>query len=165
MLNVYVKGLINPPDDLQQVYDVEAEALKLNISESPLLATFLQEIEQGKPLDFDRFTDRFGVAVYYSSMSTGCKAAICVASLPNKVINLIECGPNAIESILCNCKEGHVLLHNRYCDLSGNCDKSVDICFNGYRFTDPCAFSQYIYEDIDDGLDREPSYEGGWNRV
>lgn len=165
MLNVYVKGLIEPPVDLQQVDNVEAEALKVNISKAPLFATFLHEIEQGKPLDLDRFIDRFGVAIYHSSMSTGCKAAICVASLPDKVINLIECGPNAIESILCNCTEGHILLHDRNCDLSSNYSKSVDICFNGYRFTDPCAFCQYISEDIEDGLDREPSYKGGWERV
>ena len=45
------------------------------------------------------FEDRFGVRLYLSELSTGCKAAICVALMPDQMIDLQECGLNTRDAI------------------------------------------------------------------
>ena len=66
--------------------------------------------------DGSRFLDRFGVTLYTQQLSTGCKAALMVNN-SDKVIDLRECGVNAISAILSLCKSGRVAMTAPATDL------------------------------------------------
>ncbi len=66
------------------VVDIEAAFSKLEISISSTLKSIVSAVDSAIVIDKNTFKDRFGVTLYYSELSTGCKAAICVALMPEK---------------------------------------------------------------------------------
>ena len=94
-----------------------------NPKNTEVMKNVIVAIEGGKYLDEKRFYDRFGVAVYCSSMSTGAKTLINIAS-SDKVINGNEMGSNAREYMVWHI-DGMVYLERSGCvELEGEIDLS-----------------------------------------
>jgi hypothetical protein len=106
----------------------------------------LSEIEQATYYNEERFVDRFGVPVYISELSTGCKAALCVHYMPDKIIDLIECGTNARDAILKYCKNGSVIYYGMDTTVSdyGYENIEVDIDLHGRRINRISEFNDYF---------------------
>lgn len=94
------------------VIDIDAEFSKLKISVSESIMNIIKAVDSGDMIDDMTFTDRFGVKLYLSELSTGCKAAICVELMPDKIIDLQECGLNARDAVFNYCENGKILLHD-----------------------------------------------------
>lgn len=83
MLNVYIygqasdaKGVI--PKDKDLIQDPEVAFLMTRISADSTDAKLVEAIDEGRLIDGRTFVDRFGVTLYTSCLSTGCKAALLV---------------------------------------------------------------------------------------
>ncbi len=94
------------------IVDIEAAFSGLEIPVVASIQQMIRAIDGGELIDSGVFKDRFGVALYLSELSTGCKAAICAVLLPEKIIDLQECGLNARDAIFNYCEDGKVLLHD-----------------------------------------------------
>ena len=94
------------------VIDIDAEFSKLKISVSESIMNIIKAVDSGDMIDDMTFTDRFGVKLYLSELSTGCKAAICVELMPDKIVDLQECGLNARDAVFNYCENGKILLHD-----------------------------------------------------
>ena len=94
------------------VIDIDAEFSKLKISVSESIMNIIKAVDSGYMIDDMNFTDRFGVKLYLSELSTGCKAAICVELMPDKIVDLQECGLNARDAVFNYCENGKILLHD-----------------------------------------------------
>ena len=94
------------------VIDIDAEFSKLKISVSESIMNIIKAVDSGDMIDDMTFTDRFGVKLYLSELSTGCKAAICVELMPDKIVDLQECGLNARDAGFNYCENGKILLHD-----------------------------------------------------
>lgn len=103
------------PIEGEHIQDPEAAFLTLRVTRSDLTATLMREIDKAKYVDEVSFIDRFGRTLPISRLSTGCKTAIVVEHNPDKIVDLIECGYNARDSIIRNIKSGKVLF--RYDDI------------------------------------------------
>ena len=112
MLNVLMYGT-DEYDNGLLVKDVEAEYFSSDVADkiSEKDNDIITFIDESKISNGELF-DRFGNKLYPDTFSTGCKAALLVRYEPNKIINTVECGTNAIECILLNCKNGTILGYN-----------------------------------------------------
>ena len=77
------------------IVDIDASFSKLEIVVNDAVKNIIKAVDAGNMIDESTFEDRFGVRLYLSELSTGCKAAICVAPMPDQMIDLQECGLNA----------------------------------------------------------------------
>lgn len=110
MLHLYFKGQdYRVPTDKSVVRNVEHTFLGMGFTATPENKKLVYAIDQGELLDRYVFIDRFGQHLYTDCLSTGCKAALLVQNT-DKVIDLCECGLNAVNTILSVCKEGYVLM-------------------------------------------------------
>ena len=169
MLNLFFKGENNErAKGLPLVEDVELELLSTNISDTKITRDLIKKIEQGEYLDNNSFIDRFGFKLYINNMSTGCKAALIVSANPNKLIDLRECGWNARDEIIKNCKEGNILIKHSDITfaLTAEEENSIDVRLDDYRFTNINSLNRYIEArefDEETGkyiLDEETLYKG-----
>lgn len=166
MLNVFVCGDSRPaieviPPGMKYIENVEAVSLVLQ--NTPLENTMLEVIEKGKYLSPSRFTDRFGDGLSVSEMSTGCKAALAVVHYPEYVINLDECGPNAIAAILTLCREGNVAIYEcsvTYPHLFGK-NPSIEVRVGEYWFDNLDRLSGYVTKEFP----HRPAMYGGVHHV
>lgn len=147
MLRIFIDEV---PEDvkLEIVNNVEEQFAKITLHGTDLDRKLIEEIEQGKYSNTERFIDRFGVALYYSEMSTGCKAALCVVNSPDKIIDLVECGTNARDEIIRYCKEGNILLHDMEITINNyNKPDDIDVCIDNYNITSIDRLNQYIFSE------------------
>ena len=79
--------------------DIDAAFSKLEIVVNDAVKNIIKAVDAGNMIDGSTFEDRFGVRLYLSELSTGCKAAICVALMPDQMIDLQECGLNTRDAI------------------------------------------------------------------
>lgn len=94
------------------IVDIDAAFSKLKITVNEAVRNIIKAVDNGNIIDDAAFTDRFGVKLYLSELSTGCKAAICVELMQDKIIDLQECGLNARDAIFNYCENGKILLHD-----------------------------------------------------
>jgi hypothetical protein len=94
------------------IIDIDATFSKLSIALNDQIKNIIKAVDLGEMVDDTTFSDRFGVRLYLSELSTGCKAAICVALMPDKIVDLQECGLNARDAIFNYCEDGKILLHD-----------------------------------------------------
>lgn len=139
-LNVYFD---TAPDNIPLVHDVEEHFTRLKPSGTMLDRQLIQAVEEGRYLNYYSFIDRFGFKLRISELSTGCKAALCVANCPDKVIDLIECNMNAICCILRYATCGNVLIHDPYA-VVGLDDVPVDLMVFGTHFTSGSDYNKYM---------------------
>lgn len=95
MINIYV-GKENLPKDILLVDNPENAIYVIDLSGTKFQRLVLEKVEHGSYKDTTMFTDRFGGNLYYSDMSTGSKSLFLLEGLPDKAINCVECGENAI---------------------------------------------------------------------
>ena len=77
--------------------DIDASFSKLEIVVNDAVKNIIKAVDAENMES--TFEDRFGVRLYLSELSTGCKAAICVALMPDQMIDLQECGLNTRDAI------------------------------------------------------------------
>ena len=128
--------------------DIEVEFMKFRLKDSILNRMIIEIIEKGRYNDEDSFIDRYGFKLYDSEMSTGCKAALCVANNPDKLYNLKECGYNAQDLIISILKEGNIIIPDRDMTIYNyGTDKKIDVKLDDYRFTDLDRLNYYIFDE------------------
>lgn len=149
MLTIYIKGQ-TLPEGLDVRGDTELEFARIQVKDTEYTRKAIKEIEKGEYYNEVVFTDRFKGNLYYSEMSTGCKAAIVVGTNPNIVLDLRECGLNAIDFIVANCRDGNILilppdnpigLHR---EPEGYVDSDIDVCIDGERFFNSKDLNEYL---------------------
>lgn len=133
------------------VHDIEEAFRGIHLVSDDITRELLKYIEQAEFYDEFRVVDRFGTCIYTSEISTGCKAALCVHYLKDKIIDLRECGVNARDFIVLLCNEGNAIFY--YADLTINQERlsetKVDICMNGRHFTDVLEFNKYLRQGLE----------------
>jgi hypothetical protein len=112
MLKIYDAEMDNIDKLDNIVHDVEEGFNEVLLRDDEATRNLLKYIDQAEYYDERRFVDRFGVCVYISELSTGCKAALCVHYLQDKIIDLIECGRNARDGIIKYCKDGAIIVYD-----------------------------------------------------
>lgn len=117
------------------VVDIEAAFSRLEIPMVDSVQHMIQAIDEGQMVDTATFKDRFGVTLYLSELSTGCKAAICAVLLPDEIIDLQECGLNARDAIFNYCEEGKILLHDFGVTIVDAHARQSPISYAGKLFT------------------------------
>jgi hypothetical protein len=147
MLRIFVDEV---PKDIKMeiVNNVEEQFAKIAVHGTDLDRKLIKEIEQGKYNDEQSFIDRFGFKLYNSELSTGCKAALCVANTSDKVINLQECGLNARDEIIRYCTTGNILIDENAITIS-NFEKSdsIDVHIDNYNITSISRLNKYIFSE------------------
>ena len=141
---------LNISDDIttEQFNNMEMEFDKIRLTGSNKERSIIKFIENGTYNNDYSFIDRFGLKLDISEMSTGCKAALCVANNPKKVFNLIECGVNAQDVIITTLKEGNIIIRDRGITIVDySKDGKIDVELDGYRFTNTNRLNYYIFEE------------------
>lgn len=135
MLKLYDVEDFNPVG-FDVVRDVEDAFAPLRLVNDEVTKSLLREIEQAEYLSESKVIDRFGMPLYISELSSGCKAALCVQYLPDKVIDLVECGLNARDAIISFCKQGSILFYSNCTNINGygKEDLEIDVCIKGKKF-------------------------------
>lgn len=147
-LNVFIR---EKKDDLSKykiIKDVEANFSKVRLGEHKEDERILSQIEKATIVDCNAFIDRFGFKLDSGFLSTGCKAALEVVRCGDKeIIDLIECGMNARDCIISNCKSGNILISRPECRISDYSeDDLVDVSVYGKHFASMRVLSQYLEE-------------------
>lgn len=117
------------------IVDIDAAFSKLKLSVNDVTKNIIRAIDLGEMIDATTFVDRFGVTLYLSELSTGCKAAICVALLSDKIIDLQECGLNARDTVFNYCEDGKILLHDFGVTIIDAHVRKSPIAYAGKLFT------------------------------
>ena len=105
----------------------------------------IKNIDKAKFNGGNRFIDRFGAYVYISELSTGCKAALCVKYITNSVIDTVECGYNARDVIIKNCKEGNAIIYDDGITVAfDDTDRAVDVYIHGRNIKDVQELNEFI---------------------
>ena len=133
------------PKDRELVRDVRLQFAQIKIAPTAATKRLIKEIDQGEYYDNCAFLDRFGVKVYYMGLSEGCKAALCAEYCPDKVIDTIEIGVNAVNEIILALKEGAILLHMP--TALGLGTESIDVLCCGYHFINGDDLNHYLMDD------------------
>ena len=170
MLNIYFKGEDN--EIIRKcaiIDDVENEVYVKGIPDNDTAKKLIQKIEKGKYLDNSSFIDRFGYKLYLDSMSTGCKAAMVVVANNDKIVDLKECGWNARDEIIKNCKDGNILIEDNgisYGFSNEEKDIPIDVKLDRYRFKNIYSLNWYVRdreynEDLNEYfLNKSTLYDG-----
>lgn len=117
------------------IVDIDASFSKLEIPDIEAVDNIIKAVDQGEIIDSITFKDRFGVTLYLSELSSGCKAAICVVLQPEKIVDLQECGLNARDAIFNYCEDGRILLHDFGVTIVDMHTRVSPISYAGRRFT------------------------------
>ena len=143
-LRIYIRNEDNGIPEEKIIRDVEIEFLKICLTDNEYNKKAKKEIDEGYYNDKISFIDRFGFKLYTKYLSTGCKAAICVNEVKDKVIDLIECGCNALGFIVGNCTEGTILISPE--SLMFYSENPIDVIFDDIRFTSMDSLALYFEE-------------------
>ena len=148
MLELYYRGEV--PSDCKVITDAEAAFLKIKVKPTELNIKLLQDIEQATYVSMTEFIDRFGRTLPIANLSTGCKTALVIANNPDIVVDLIECGHNARDSIIRNIRDGKVVFE--FDDISiyypGYNDFEIDVLYDGIHFTSLDDFNLYLSQGM-----------------
>ena len=146
MLNIYVRDKMEDiPSDLIFASNIEVEFGKFILQGTNLDKILMKEIEQADYLDRISFIDRFGYKLYLESLSTGCKAALCTANMPNKLINYAECGRNVLNTVIHLCSEGNILV-NETALIFEDYDNAINVKLDNIAFRTVKDLVNYIKE-------------------
>lgn len=145
-LSIYFEGLDTLPD-LPVERDAEVLFKRVRLTGCDYDRSIISGIELGSYLDEFRFTDRFGVALYKKSMSTGTKAALSLYHFPDVIVSGAELGYNALTETIKFCKNGHLLLAASNFYIEGEIDDwEIDVVCKGRKYTSLNEFAKYLME-------------------
>lgn len=143
MLNLLIDESESAP-----LTDIEALFKQIIVTGTAAEKEVISKIEQGRYNDENSFIDRFGYKLYMSELSTGCKAALCILNKPEMMINLAECGINALDVILTVCKNGNVIMRDRDVTIRDySNDGEISILLDGHEFSTVKRLNYYIFNE------------------
>lgn len=158
MVTLYVYGRIKKAEDvvppnMEIVKDVEVEFGINGFKMSQAAKDIVKYVDEGELQNTQYFKDRFGISLYTDCLSTGSKAGLLVSS-SDKVIDLTECGLNAIAAIILYCKSGYAVLQNPQYDFEGDWSTPVDVMIDDEHLTtlgDVCMYLNEgkLFKEID----------------
>lgn len=155
-LNIYIKDyeeaqaiaeVTSSLEGLPLIWDIEKEFHLITLLGTDTEREIIAEIEQGKYLDNLSFLDRFGYKLRREYLSTGCKVALTVLHNPDKIINTVECGMNALGTIITYCKDGNILIYTdeqKIPYIHDTLAKNISVQLDGIHFTDFDKLNSYI---------------------
>ena len=143
MLTIYVDDV----DANNLITNVEEQFAKVKLTGTKIEKEIISEIEHGTYNDEASFIDRFGFKLYNTEMSTGCKAALCVANCPDLIIDLIECGLNARDVIIGLCKDGNILIKENGVTIVDYFNTPIDVKIDNYKITSVDRLNKYIFSE------------------
>ena len=145
MLKIFIRD--EPyPDGIEIIDNIEAAFVKYKFKNTEFERSILRVIENATIYNTNSFVDRFGNKLPISDLSTGTKAALLINAYPDKLIDTIECGLNALSSILSLCKDGNILMHDYQTHLPyvDDVNPMVDACLDQYRFDNLDRLCEYL---------------------
>ena len=147
-LSIFLREKKDELNKYKIVKDVEANFSKVRLGEHKEDERILSQIEKATIVNCNAFIDRFGFKLDSGFLSTGCKAALEVVRCgEEEIIDLMECGMNARDCIISNCKSGNILISRPECRISDYTEEDlVDVFVYGKHFTSMRALSQYLEE-------------------
>ena len=144
MLRIYIGSIENAEEIIK---DIEMHFDTIKVRGTELDRMMIREIDGGEYFDETSFIDRFGCKLYTTELSTGCKAALCVANCPDKIIDLLECGFNARDAIICACSRGSVIIHSESVTIQNKFNRPIDVVIDKYRITNVDTLNRYIQSE------------------
>ena len=136
VFNVFVRGIDDPKDIISDV--------NLAFSELTLCGDSNEEIDEARFWDSMHFLDRNGAKTDISHLSTGAKAALLVYYNPNRTINCIEIGPNALSALFTVTDTGNIVICNKKYLISDYGALDTTIHYRGYCFSSVKEFGDYL---------------------
>lgn len=147
MLSLYLDNVPESKMD-KFIYDVESLFSAYKMKYSKVVERAVQQIEHGQFLDLYQFEDRFGIRRSIFDLSLGCKTIFCIESYPNLIINAIECGLNARDFIIANCKDGCVFMIENGITFSYNYGEQTNVILEGNYFKTIHELNKYIRDNV-----------------
>lgn len=130
-----------------ELTDIEKEFKLIKLKGTNIEKELIRIIDKGTWNDEKSFIDRFGFKLHNSELSTGCKAALVVANT-DKLINLRECGLNAVDAIISMCKEGNIeIIDNGITFGTIGMNTNINVKLDDYRFTNTDRLNYYIQSE------------------
>lgn len=163
MLTIYLEeDEIKDKDKI--VRDVEQQFKSMKFRKTDVNAELLRKIDDGhftdKEASHDDYYFRWHEISPISELSTGFKAAYCVANLPDKIIDTIECRLPVRDAIVNICTSGSILFHNDDVTICEDEDHpTIDVRIGDYRFTTVSRLNRYIKDEYP----LEPDF--GWEGI
>lgn len=138
------------PEGLKYHRDVEALFSITKFAGTDTDKAFVRDIDRGTYMSDMLFKDRFGVSLYTTCLSTGCKGAICVTNNPELCIDSIEMGSNAFYYLVKHCKDGNVVIapHGKAVIVVDDYDVQIDVLCEGKRYTSMYALADYVTNSL-----------------
>lgn len=143
MLNIYLDKYTGNED---VIHDVNEGILMLDIKDNDKNRELIEAIEHGKYNDNLSYIDRYGYKLSIQNMSNGCKAALCLNN-SNAIIDLRECGENAISLIVGIMRKGSIIMPLRQRDLSALYGDEIDASIGEYRFSSMKRLNYYLSDE------------------
>lgn len=144
MLNLY---LPEEKDELSNVVkNVDKVFYGMAVEDTELNRKLMKEIDGAEYLNQAEFIDRFGLKLSLDDISTGCKVALCIAQNPDMIFDTIECGYNARDTIILNCRNGSMIFYDMGVTIRDKCefDTPIDVNFGGKRFNTTGSFNSWL---------------------
>lgn len=143
MLKVYLDEYTGNED---VIHNVNEGILMIDVNDDKDSRELIETIEQGKYNDTLSYIDRYGYKLSIQSMSNGCKAALCLNN-SNSIIDLRECGENAISLIVGIMRKGSIIMPLRQRDLSALHGDEIDASIGRYRFSSMKRLNYYLSDE------------------
>lgn len=148
MLHIKI-DIDNSIDKSNCINDVEEQFEHIRITGTESERKAIELLEQGQYLDEYSFIDRFGYKLPITNLSTGCKTILCVLNTPDKWINTIACGLNAVSILISLCKDGKIIVNDfQVTFMTFGLNKDIDVEINGHRFYDYDELNDYIENEV-----------------
>lgn len=144
MLKLYLPDELKDRSDV--VRNVDEVFYNMAVKDTETNRKLIEQIEEGTYYDTVSYIDRFGIRSYYEDISIGCKVALSVAQNPDKIFDTVECGNNARDAIILNCKEGSIIFYDMGVTIRDKCifDTPIDVDFCGNHFTTTGKFNSWL---------------------
>ena len=147
MLEIYFEDELDNIDKSLIQKDVEQIFWNTKIADTNNINHFISSIDLGKYNDTNSFIDRFGTKLPITNLSTGCKAAICVELHPDIIIDLLECGLNAVDEIINFCENGKIIIRDTGVTFRYLNNDKCNVKLDNYRFTSVLRLNKYIQDE------------------
>lgn len=154
MLNLYFRDF--DYDKLKSnksvVWDVEKEFGKIrDLKETEDVMNIISYVDSAVYLGNGKIRTMFGGELFISELSTGCKAVLLAALMPDKIISFLEAGDNARDAAFKFVKNGNIIVNYTassvdYCDSS---DSNIDVKYRDLVFSRLKRLSIYLSEEFD----------------
>ena len=158
MLKVFVRGIDEIPKDKEVISDCDLIYSLTLVEPTDEVKNIIKSIDKAEFNGGTTVIDRFGTTIPISELSSGSKTGVVAALYPDKIIDTIDCGYNAIDALLTFVKDGNLIIpdpivFDRFNDATGDPNHRVSIYYNGYVFGSVERLSIYLTTESPDEPD------------